>query len=194
MLLTVVLALSIISLHSIYHQKEVLTLPILTEFFTFFFYQKGLTFLLALIGSAFLIAFYTQEKSLKVQSIEIKELQKTNLTLKRRSTLKEVPHLHIKTGYTFKSIPVDEIIWIQSDDYCVRVHTKTNAYTLRKSLKDLEVKLGNFRFVRIHRSALLNLDYLDQINFSSSTVRLKNKSEVPASKAGMKKLREELAN
>lgn len=191
-LITLVTSLVVISFHSLYQQEALLSISSFIEFFQFFFYQKGLTFLLALIGSALFISNYSKEKSLKVQLIEITELQRTNEELKTSAESNEVPHLNIKIGYKLKSIPVDEIIWIQSDDYCVKVHTKENTYTLRKSMKVLEEKLEQFRFIRIHRSALLNMDYLDQINYNSSTVRLKNSSEVPLSKTGIKKLKKEL--
>ena len=124
--------------------------------------------------------------------IEIKNLQKVNDELKQRGENKEVPHLNIRTAHKLKTIPIEEITWIQSDDYCVKVHTQNSSYTLRQSLKTLENKLRPFRFVRIHRSALLNLDYLDQINYKDSKVMLKNEQEVHASKTGIQKLRRQL--
>lgn len=153
-----------------------------------------MTFLMAHVCSALLIANYSREHSLKVQVVEIKKLRKVNDELRQNGTHLEVPHLYIKTGHRLKHIPVDEIAWIQSDDYCVKVHTPTSTYTLRQSLKHLEEKLQNFRFIRIHRSALLNLDYLDQINYRASTVRLKNQTEVQASKNGIQKLRQQLVS
>ena len=153
-----------------------------------------MTFLMAHVCSALLIANYARVHSLKVQVVEIKKLRKVNEQLRQHGSHQEVPHLYIKTGHRLKHIPVDEIAWIQSDDYCVKVHTPTATYTLRQSLKHLEEKLQNFRFIRIHRSALLNLDYLDQINYRASTVRLKNQTEVQASKTGIQKLRQQLVS
>ena len=184
-------ALFSVSIHSLLSQDVAITASNFVESFSFFFYQKGLTFLMALIGASLLLANHAKENSLKVHLIEIKQLRKVNDQL-RSSKETKVPHLNIKTGYRLKPIPIDEIIWIQSDDYCVKVHTKDNTYTLRQSLKALQQKLEDFRFIRIHRCALLNLEYIDQINFQSSTVKLKNQSEIPLSKTGIRKLKTQM--
>ena len=191
---SLLLALASISILGLFAQNLTLTAENFKEFFSFFFFQKGMTFLMADVCSALLIANYSREHFLKVQVVEIKKLRKVNDELRLHGTHQEVPHLYIKTGHKLKHIPIDEIAWIQSDDYCVKVHTPTATYTLRQSLKHLEEKLQNFRFIRIHRSALLNLDYLDQINDRASTVRLKNQIEVQASKTGIQKLRQQLVS
>jgi len=161
------MALTSISILDLMVQNFALTIENFKEFFSFFFFQKGMTFLMAHICSALLIANFSREHSLKVQVVEIKKLRKVNDELRQHGTHQEVPHLSIKTGHKLKHIPVDDIAWIQSDDYCVKVHTSTSTYTLRQSLKHLEEELQHLRFIRIHRSALLNLDYLDQINYKA---------------------------
>ena len=185
-------SLLLVSFHSLATQEVDLNFAVFFEFFQFFFYQKGLTFLLALAGSYLLIASYVKEKSMQAQLIEIRELKRTNSELKEQAATSKVPHLQIKIGYSLKSVPIDEIIWIQSDDYCVKVHTEEHSFTLRQRLKVLEKKLAAYGFIRIHRSALLNLHYIDQINYRASTIRLKNKSLVPLSKTGIKRLKHEL--
>jgi two-component system, LytTR family, response regulator len=51
-----------------------------------------------------------------------------------------------------------EIDWIEAADYYARLHAGASAYLLRESMNDLEARLDPNAFVRIHRSAIVNLD------------------------------------
>jgi two-component system LytT family response regulator len=66
------------------------------------------------------------------------------------------------TGRTLV-VPVADIDWIEAEDYYVRVHTRGRAHLLRRSLADLERELDPARFVRVHRSALVNVDRVRQL-------------------------------
>jgi two-component system LytT family response regulator len=50
-----------------------------------------------------------------------------------------------------------KIDWIEASDYVVRLHAGGTVHTLREPLRDLEARLDPRRFVRIHRSAIVNL-------------------------------------
>ncbi|MEO9873096.1 LytR/AlgR family response regulator transcription factor [Ekhidna sp.] len=188
--LSTIISLVLISTHSILSQN--VSLNEFGEFFQFFIYQKGLTFLLATIMLTLVLFNYSKVRTISKQSVEITNLKKTTHNLQEALAHEETPHLNVKTGYKLKPIPLDEIIWIQSDDYCVKVHTHESCFTLRQSLKALEEKLSPFRFIRIHRTALLNLDYLDQINSDTSKIMLTNKTEIPYSKTGIRSLKEKM--
>ena len=184
------MSIVLISFYGIYSQQ----LPIseFGGFFQFFIFQKGLTFLLA--SSLLILLIFNQSRLQMIgeQSIEIKNLQKTTSRLEQALQQEETPHLNVKTGYKLKPVPLESIIWIQSDDYCVKIHTEEKTFTLRQSLKTLEDKLAPFRFIRIHRTALLNLEYLDQINFETAKVKLINQIELPYSKTGIRHLKERM--
>jgi two-component system LytT family response regulator len=52
----------------------------------------------------------------------------------------------------------DEIDWIEADDYYAAVHTRDRRHLIRESLSSLEGRLDPSRFVRVHRSAIVNLE------------------------------------
>ncbi|WP_420318255.1 LytR/AlgR family response regulator transcription factor [Ekhidna sp.] len=183
-------SLLLITIESIISQGE--SLSSFVEFFQFFIFQKGLTFFLASVLFIGLLYNYSKVKTIDQQTVEIKSLKKVTNELQEVISSEEKPHLSIKTGYKLKSVALEDIVWIQSDDYCVKVHTEDRTFTLRQSLKDLENKLAPFRFIRIHRTALLNLNYLDQINLETSRVLLTNNDEIPYSKSGIKSLKEQI--
>ena len=150
------------------------------ELFIFLFYQKGLSFTFA--SSLLVLLIYNRSNSLIIdaQWVEIKHLKdQTNSSSDIVNT-----SLTIKIGNKIKVIPISEVRWFEADDYCVKVHTSEKSYTMRKSLKSLQKELAPLNFVRIHRRALLNLEYMDHVDFQASTVKLKDTSEISISKSG----------
>ncbi|MFW6201765.1 MAG: LytTR family DNA-binding domain-containing protein, partial [Gemmatimonadota bacterium] len=51
-----------------------------------------------------------------------------------------------------------EIDWIEAADYYARLHVGDRSFLLRQSLTELESRLDGDRFVRIHRSAIVQVD------------------------------------
>ena len=190
---SIVLALSVISIVNIFQFGLDFTSKTFLELFEFYTFQKGLAFFMAYFILTLLIQSYKEKKELSEQAVEISNLKSQSEELVKSIEIKNAePHLSIKTGIKKEAVPISQIVWIQADDYCVKVHTQNNAYTLRKSLKSLEKLLEPFKFIRVHRGALLNLHYVDQIKFDSSTIQLSDSSKLPLSKAGLKTLKREI--
>lgn len=194
-LLCIALSIPIISLISIWSQELALSKAIFQEFMLFFAFQKGLTFFMAYSALILLLKNQADHFKMGIQEKEISSLRDTSARLSR--TIEDLdggrePSISIKTGSRLTPIPIGKIIWIQADDYCVRLHTQDRTHTLRKSMRKLEDELKNFGFLRIHRAALINLKFLDQVNFDSSTIHLKDASELPLSKSGARVLKKRM--
>jgi two-component system, LytTR family, response regulator len=54
-------------------------------------------------------------------------------------------------------VRTDEVDWIEAADYCARIHAGGRAHLIREPLRELEARLDPARFFRIHRSALVNV-------------------------------------
>ena len=65
--------------------------------------------------------------------------------------------LLVPDGERLQLIDSVAIDWLEADDNYVHVHATTRSYLLRRTLQDLLVQLGEERFVRIHKSAAVNL-------------------------------------
>ena len=194
-LLTIVVAVVLISLVNLVQQELLFSFDLMKEFFIFFTFQKGLTFFMANATILLFLNNYARKVEVKEQQVEIinlkKESNELNQTLESLK-IDSQPQIGIKIGTRLKPVQLNEISWIQADDYCVKIHTAYKSYTLRKSLKTLEVQLKPYGFVRVHRGALLNLEYLSHINFESSTIRLQDESILPVSKSGIKMLKQSM--
>ncbi|SMD31724.1 two component transcriptional regulator, LytTR family [Reichenbachiella faecimaris] len=62
----------------------------------------------------------------------------------------------------FEIVPIDQIIYCEADDNFTKFHLKNSAKPLliSKTLKYFEDMLPKGKFVRIHRSSLINTDYV----------------------------------
>lgn len=60
-------------------------------------------------------------------------------------------------------VPVSEIHWIEAEGAYVRLHTSSGSHLLRDSLKRLETALDPNRFVRIHRSSMVDLERIVEL-------------------------------
>lgn len=83
----------------------------------------------------------------------------------------------VPLGDKLKPVEIDAICWIEADDNYVRIHTATQDYAVRKALQDILTELGEDRFVRIHRSAAINIGEIEAIKPLSkgdAEIRLKS--------------------
>jgi two-component system LytT family response regulator len=61
-------------------------------------------------------------------------------------------------------LPVDQISWIEADGMYVKLHTRDGAAHLHRALLgSLDGSLDTRRFVRIHRSAIVNIDVVAEL-------------------------------
>lgn len=95
-----------------------------------------------------------------------------------------------KNGNKDCVVAVADIEWIQAADYYVCLHAKGKEHLVRGSIKVLDAKLDPAKFVRLHRSAIVNVDYVREIHRDGRTgwVLLSSGARVRMNKAGWQKL------
>jgi DNA-binding LytR/AlgR family response regulator len=60
-------------------------------------------------------------------------------------------------------VPLHQVVWFEAERDYVRVHTSERSYLMRRSLQDLADHLDSSRFLRLHRSALVNSDKISRL-------------------------------
>lgn len=79
----------------------------------------------------------------------------------RRPTLDKIL---VKGAHRVRLIPVDQIRWIEADGMYVKLHTRDGASHLHRALLGvLDASLDARRFVRVHRSAIVNIDLVEEL-------------------------------
>ena len=98
----------------------------------------------------------------------------------------------IKKGTKVSIIPAEQIKWLEAQDDYVMIHTEKDKYLKNKTMKYFEKHLDPNLFVRIHRSHLISIDFiqhLEQTEKDTYNVFLKNEQQLPVSKTGLAKLK-----
>jgi two-component system LytT family response regulator len=72
--------------------------------------------------------------------------------------------LMIKTASRVFFLKADEIDWVEAADYYVKLHVGRKGHLLREIMADMEAKLDPEKFLRIHRSAIVNLDRVKEMH------------------------------
>ncbi len=60
-------------------------------------------------------------------------------------------------------LKVDEIDWIEAAGNYVKLHTGSEAHMIRETMNGIEAKLDPERFLRIHRSTVVNIDRIKEL-------------------------------
>jgi two-component system, LytTR family, response regulator len=63
-------------------------------------------------------------------------------------------------------LDITDILWIQGASQYSRVHARTGEFLIARSLSSLECELDPSRFFRIHRSAIVNANHVQEIRSS----------------------------
>ncbi len=83
--------------------------------------------------------------------------------LKDKPKTKHPDRLVIKTGSKVSFLKTAEIDWIQSEGNYVRLHAGKESHLVRETLNQMEERLDPERFLRIHRSTIVNLDRVKEL-------------------------------
>jgi two-component system LytT family response regulator len=73
------------------------------------------------------------------------------------------------TRMVFKSrgrvlfLSIEDIRWFEAEENYVRIHTASESHLLRETIGRLESRLDPRSFIRIHRSSIVNLQYVKEV-------------------------------
>ena len=108
----------------------------------------------------------------------------------------EAHRIVVKNGTTILILPINDIPYIEAYDDYVKIYNKDTFYLKKKTMGYYEQILDAQQFVRIHRSYILNINYLTKIeplDKNNSLAILKTGAKLPLSKTGHSKLKEVLS-
>ncbi|KQW87126.1 LytR family transcriptional regulator [Massilia sp. Root418] len=98
----------------------------------------------------------------------------------------------IRDGAKVHVIAAEKIDYIEAQDDYVQIRTEGRSYLKNQRLSDLESQLEADKFLRIHRSYLLNIECMSRIEQAgkdSHVAVLKDGAKLPISRSGYQKLR-----
>ena len=129
------------------------------------------------------------DKFLAQQSGAEENTQKLNELAEKRN------RLVVRVKNEIKIIPTHEVSFFEAEDDYIAIHTATGKYLKKMTMKSLEEALDAAKFVRVHRSYLINLNEITKIEpyeRDNYLVLLRGGAKVPVSKTGYSRLRQVL--
>jgi two-component system LytT family response regulator len=79
-------------------------------------------------------------------------------------TRKFLEHIMVRLAGTVTLLRVEDVDWIEADDYYAKLHVGTKTHLIRETMRQLEAKLDPAQFVRVHRSAIVRIDRVQTLH------------------------------
>jgi two-component system LytT family response regulator len=101
----------------------------------------------------------------------------------------------VKSSGRVYFLKVDEIDWIEAEGNYVRLHVGVNSHLLRETMKGMEASLDPERFIRIHRSTIVNTERIRELQplfHGEYAVILQDSTRLVASRGPENRLRKML--
>lgn len=80
-----------------------------------------------------------------------------------KAETKYIERLVVKAGGRVFFLETKEIDWIEAEGNYVNIHTPKKSFLLREMISNLEAQLDPKQFVRIHRSAIVRIDRIQEL-------------------------------
>ena len=77
----------------------------------------------------------------------------------------------VKDGYRYIKVPLDDILWFESDKNYIEINTLQKKYLLRTSLKKLQSLLPADQFVKCNKHQIVNMTKVDSFNNNSIEIK-----------------------
>ena len=107
----------------------------------------------------------------------------------------DLERIVVKTRNKILVIPVENNKYLESQDDYVMIYSEEGKFLKQKTMKFFESNLDSGKFIRIHRSYIANVDYIDQLERyekDSYLLILKDGSKLKVSKSGLHTLKSKL--
>ena len=114
-------------------------------------------------------------------------------------TLEENPEflqrIAVKSRHKVSVVPIDDIVYLEAEGDYVMIYTRDAKHLKEKTMKYFETHLDPAQFIRIHRSFIVNAQFIDRIEYydkENYAVLTKTGAKLRASTSGYKILKQAL--
>ena len=110
---------------------------------------------------------------------------------------RQLERFSVRSGERTIFVPVDEVDWIEAFQNYVRLHAGPNTHLLHVPMNTIETVLDTARFLRIHRSHIVNLSRIAQlwsIAHGQYVIELKSGQRLQSGRTYGERIRSALTN
>lgn len=150
----------------------------------------------------YLLKPYSKERFLEALEKAKQKIQNNvpkttpKLILDHQEAIEILDRIVVKFGNKIHIIGLETIRYIQAQDDYVDIYTHEGKYLKQMTMKYLETHLPADKFVRTHRSFIVNIEFIDKIEIhekESYLLHLKEGQKISVSRSGYSKLKEVLS-
>ena len=111
-----------------------------------------------------------------------------------KATIPVIDRITVRSGQSIKIIPIEDISFIKADGDYISINTSTGYWLKEQTMKFTEDSLPADRFVRIHRSYIVNVNHISRIERygEQQQVVLHNNEKIKISAARYQVLKQSL--
>lgn len=116
-----------------------------------------------------------------------------NLKFHIDESIEFIDRVIVKHNQKINIIPIEKVIYFEAQDDYVMIYSDDGKYLKQKTMKYFEDHLDSKDFVRIHRSYIVNITRIKEIELydkDSYKVVLKDSTKLPVSRTGYNKLKQ----
>ena len=114
-----------------------------------------------------LLIFATAFQEYAVKAFEIGAVDYLLKPFDYERVKRAMEQIMVNTGSSFQVVDVADIVFIETEKRSCKIHMKDGSFYLQnESLNNYETHLKKSRFFRIHKSYLINLDYVKEMQVS----------------------------
>ena len=125
---------------------------------------NAIDYLLKPVGKARFERALARAKQRIAGKIDCDEVQRVISTLQQLAATKKYPdRLGIPKNGRIMFVATNDIDWIEAEGNYVRLHVGNREHEFRETLTGLEEKLNPAEFLRIHRSTIVNIQRIKEI-------------------------------
>lgn len=145
----------------------------------------------------YLLKPYTKQRfDTAVAKINVDDSHKVaNLTNELISSKQKYPdRIIVEKGNKYVNIQVNDILYLEAYGDYSKIHTLNNNYLSSKGIGDLESRLDPEKFLRIHRSYIVNWNAVDVIDKQGKSylLNLKNKEQLRVSRNNVSLIKDKI--
>ncbi|MFN5557620.1 MAG: LytR/AlgR family response regulator transcription factor [Chryseotalea sp.] len=86
--------------------------------------------------------------------------------------------IFVKLDSLLLKLNVDDILWIEAFGDYIKIQTHDKMHTVYSTIKKIEEKLSGKKFVRVHRSFIVNISQITNVSLTNLEI---NKRIIPIS-------------
>jgi DNA-binding LytR/AlgR family response regulator len=112
---------------------------------------------------------------------------------KKENPVKQSTEIFIKNNSSLVRVKYDDILWIEALENYVVLNTFKEKYTIHFTMKSISEKMPSDRFMRVHRSFIVNFNKIKAIEDNSVIIKTENGNKIiPIGKSYRDKLLDDI--